>query len=65
VDEQQEPRSERSYVSFERSARGVIVPKVKVVAGDHDKGQLDIILDNSRAIFAEALAWAEDNGAKP
>jgi hypothetical protein len=52
-------------VSFERSARGVIVPKVKVVAGDHDKGQLDIILDNSRAIFAEALAWAEDNGAKP
>lgn len=63
--EEQPSLESRSYVSFERSARGVIVPKVKVVAGDHNKAQLDIILNNSRAIFAEALAWAEDNGAKP
>jgi hypothetical protein len=56
---------ERSYVSFERTARGVIVPKVKVIAGDHDRQTLDIILDHSKQIFREALDFAEQEGEKP
>jgi len=55
----------KSYVSFERTARGVIVPKVKVVSGDADTGVLDNILDQSRRLFASALEYAEENGSKP
>lgn len=56
---------ERSYVGFERTAKGVIVPRVKVVSGDADPNHLDIILNHARRIFSEALAFAEREGAQP
>lgn len=60
-----ETSSDRSYVSFERTAKGVITPRVKVVMGDNDEHHLMEVLARAKAIFSEALAYAEEEGARP
>lgn len=54
-----------SYVTFERTARGVIVPKVKVVTSDADPVRLQEILVRAKAVFSDALQFAEEMGEKP
>ena len=65
MSEELQEQQRRSYVTFERSARGVITPKVSVVMGDSDPDALDQILKQSMRVFTEALNFAEENGAKP
>lgn len=56
---------DRSYVGFERTAKGVIVPRVKVVSGDADKEHMNMILARAKELFSSALDFAEDRGAQP
>ena len=57
--------ADRSYVGFERTAKGVIVPRVKIVSGDADKAHMELILARAKELFSEALEFSEDRGAKP
>ncbi|MFI5223893.1 MAG: hypothetical protein ACHQX3_06560 [Nitrospirales bacterium] len=65
MNEEATATSDSSYVGFERTAKGVIVPRVKVVSGDSDKATMDEVLARAKALFAAALEYAEENGARP
>jgi uncharacterized iron-regulated membrane protein len=57
--------AERSSVVFDCSARGVIQPRVKVVAGDTDAAALDDMLAQAERLYRQAAAFARTEGVQP
>lgn len=52
-------------MTFEMSAKGVVQPRVKVVAGDADPSALDDMLAQAQRIYREAQAFARTEGVLP
>jgi hypothetical protein len=57
--------AERSSVVIDCSAKGVIQPRVKVVAGDTDAGELDDMLAQAERLYRQAAAFARAEGVQP
>lgn len=64
MDESQQQES-RSSIKFERTAKGVIVPRVSIYSGDFDPRVLDAMLEQAKRVFEEALEFAMEKGATP